>query len=164
MITADTLTKYLPQQNLSDLPVLYRRDGENKEISERDLLYKVLFDMKKDIHDLKQVVGRILRNEEVSDDTQTQTNQMIKKLYDNIEAAGKPVTEDVHIHHFTEDHDEEPIQESEVVEESLSIQDKEIDLIKKALARHHGRRKNAARELGISERTLYRKIKEYDIN
>ncbi|HPE55308.1 MAG TPA: sigma-54 dependent transcriptional regulator [Bacteroidales bacterium] len=163
-ITPETLSRYLPEPQSSDLPVLYRNDGKSTDISERDLLYKVLFDMKKDIHDLKQVVATIMRNEEASEETQQQNSQMIKKLYQNIETIGNKPTDDYEIHHYANIHDDEPIQESEVVEESLSIQDKEIDLIKRALQKHNGKRKNAAQELGISERTLYRKIKEYDIN
>ncbi|MCB2219595.1 MAG: sigma-54 dependent transcriptional regulator [Bacteroidetes bacterium] len=163
-ITPDTLAKYLPDPQSSDLPVLYRKDGRDTDISERDLLYKVLFDMKKDIHDLKQVVARIMRNEEATEEAHQQNSQLIKKLYQNIETIGDKSPEDLHIHHYAEAHEDEPIQESEVVEESLSIQEKEIDLIKKALSKHNGKRKNAAKELGISERTLYRKIKEYDIN
>ncbi len=163
-ITPETLSRYLPEPQSSELPVLYKSDGKNADISERDLLYKVLFDMKKDIHDLKQVVARIMRNEEASEEAQEQNSQLIKKLYQNIETIGGKANDDFQFHHYSEPQEEEPIQESEVVEESLSIQDKEIDLIKKALAKHNGKRKNAARELGISERTLYRKIKEYDIN
>ena len=162
-ITAETLAKYLPDTQYRDLPVLYRKDGDSKEISERDLLYKVLFDMKKDIHDLKQVVGEILQNEDVSKDIQKSNAQLIEKMYRNIEAADDEV-KDIHLQKDLDDQLYEPIQESEVVEESLSIQDKEIDLIKRALAKHNGKRKNAARELGISERTLYRKIKEYNID
>jgi len=161
-ITATILAKYLPESQYRDLPVLYRRDGDNKEISERDLLYKVLFDMKKDIHDLKHVVGDILQNEGVSKDIQKSNDQLIEKLYHNIETVGESAKE-IHFDKKPDDHLMEPIQESEIVEESLSIQDKEIDLIKRALAKHNGKRKNAAKELGISERTLYRKIKEYEI-
>lgn len=163
-INAETMAKYLPQSQYRDLPVLYQREEEKKEISERDLLYKVLFDMKKDINDLKKVVGEILHNEDVVKDLQQNSSTLIKKLYDNIESTDE-LMDDVHLHPMHEDDDmnDEPIQESEVIEESLSIQDKEIDLIKKALARHNGKRKNAAKELGISERTLYRKIKEYNL-
>ena len=161
-INSEILTKYLPQSQFRDLPVLYRREEEKKEISERDLLYKVLFDMKKDINDLKKVVGEILQNEDAVKDLQQNSSQLIKKLYDNIESTGEQMDE-VKIHSLQDDMIDEPIQESEVIEESLSIQDKEIDLIKKALARHNGKRKNAAKELGISERTLYRKIKEYNL-
>lgn len=162
-INAETLVKYLPEGNYRDLPVLYKRDSERAEISERDLLYKVLFDMKKDINDLKQVIGKILNNDDDFKDIQTDNAQLLKKLYNNIEKSGQ--VDNLHIHSLDEEEDQnlEPIQESEVIVESLSLQDKEIDLIKKALTRHKGKRKHAAQELGISERTLYRKIKEYDL-
>lgn len=163
LITSETLEKYLPSSQYSDLPVLYRREEEGKDISERDLLYKVLFDMKKDIHELKQVVGQILSSEEVSGEIQQSNSKLMKKYFQNIENAGK-AEDEYQIKHFPkEEMEEEPIQELEVFEESLSIQEKEMDLIRKALTKHNGKRKNAAKELGISERTLYRKIKEYDI-
>ena len=161
-INTQTLAKYLPQSQFRDLPVLYRREEDKKEISERDLLYKVLFDMKKDINDLKKVVGEILSNEDAVKDIQQNNSQLIKKLYKNIESTGEQANE-VQVHPMHDNMIVEPIQESEVIEESLSIQDKEIDLIKKALAKYNGKRKNAAKELGISERTLYRKIKEYNL-
>ncbi len=162
-INAEILTKYLPQSQFRDLPILYQREEEKKEISERDLLYKVLFDMKKDINDLKKVVGEILHSEDAVKDLQQNSSQLIKKLYDNIESTGNQMDE-VQLHTIHDDISaDEPIMESEVIEESLSIQDKEIDLIKKALSKHNGKRKNAAKELGISERTLYRKIKEYNL-
>lgn len=162
-VSAITLSKYLPENRSRDLPVLYRRDSESKEISERDLLYKVLFDMKKDIHDLKQVVGDILQNEGPTTDTKEKNSQLIDKLYSNIESVEQGSNE-IQLNKPYEDSMIEPIQESEIIEESLSIQDKEIDLIRRALAKHNGKRKNAAKELGISERTLYRKIKEYEID
>ena len=164
VIDESTLAKYLPDTEYRDLPVLYRNAEDRKEISERDLLYKVLFDMKKDIHEMKQVIGEIMKSEGVSKDIQQNSAQLIKKMYKNIESSGDSLS-DLQLHHEPEElmDDEEPIQESEIVEESLSIQDKEIDLIKRALSKHNGKRKNAAKELGISERTLYRKIKEYDL-
>ncbi len=162
-INAQTLLKYLPQSQYRDLPVLYRKEEERKEISERDLLYKVLFDMKKDINDLKSIVGEILQNEDITKNIQQNNAQLIKKLYQNIESF-EDQTDDIQIHRHPADPVVEPIQETEVIEESLSIQDKEVDLIKKALTKYNGKRKKAAKELGISERTLYRKIKEYDIN
>ena len=161
-INTEIMAKYLPQSQFRDLPVLYRREEEKKEISERDLLYKVLFDMKKDINDLKKVVSEILHNEDAVKDLQQNSSQLIKKLYDNIESSSEQMDE-VQLHPIQNDMVNEPIQDSEVIEESLSIQDKEIDLIKKALSKHNGKRKNAAKELGISERTLYRKIKEYNL-
>ncbi len=161
-INTEIMAKYLPQSQFRDLPVLYRREEEKKEISERDLLYKVLFDMKKDINDLKKVVSEILHNEDAVKDLQQNSSQLIKKLYDNIESSSEQMDE-VQLHPIQNDMTNEPIQDSEVIEESLSIQDKEIDLIKKALSKHNGKRKNAAKVLGISERTLYRKIKEYNL-
>lgn len=161
-INTEIMAKYLPQSQFRDLPVLYRREEEKKEISERDLLYKVLFDMKKDINDLKKVVSEILHNEDAVKDLQQNSSQLIKKLYDNIESSSEQMDE-VQLHPIQNEMINEPIQDSEVIEESLSIQDKEIDLIKKALSKHNGKRKNAAKVLGISERTLYRKIKEYNL-
>jgi len=161
-IDAHTLLKYLPVTLKRTLPVLYKKEEERSEISERDLLYKVLFDMKKDINDLKNVVGKILKNEGMPQDTQQDNNHLIEKLNQNIDDIGSRV-EHIEIRQPIEPQFVEPIQDSEVIEESLLIQDKEIDLIKKALAKHHGKRKKAANELGISERTLYRKIKEYNI-
>ena len=162
-ISAEILTKYLPDNLYNrDLPVLYQSESDQKDISERDLLYKVLFDMKKDINDLKQVVGKIVSNDDVSKDIEQTNTQLMRQLNQNIDAVGN-MAENFQIHPPVEKTFSEPIQESEVVEESLSIQEKEIDLIKRALARHNGKRKNAAGELGISERTLYRKIKEYNI-
>ncbi len=161
-IDAPTLLKYLPVTLKRELPVLYKKEEEHTEMSERDLLYKVLFDMKNDINDLKTIVGSIIKDEGVSKDNQQYNKHLIDKLHENIDTIGSQVK------HFETQHPNEPrfiepIQESEVIEESLSIQDKEIDLIKKALLKYHGKRKKAANELGISERTLYRKIKEYDI-
>lgn len=162
-VTPEKLTRYLPEGHDRELPVLYRNKDAGMGISERDLLYKVLFDMKKDINDLKKVVGEILQNEDgIKDLSKTNVN-LLKKLYSDAESVEEHQPEDIRIHHIVDEPEDENVQESEVIEESLSIQDKEIDLIKKALARHGGRRKNAARELGISERTLYRKIKEYNI-
>jgi transcriptional regulator with PAS, ATPase and Fis domain len=162
-IDAVGLLKYLPVTRKRDLPVLYKNEEErSSEISERDLLYKVLFDMKNDINELKTIVGGIIKDEGVSKDNQQYNKHLIDKLHENIDTIGSQV-EHFETQHSNEPRFIEPIQESEIVEESLSIQDKEIDLIKKALSKYHGKRKKAANELGISERTLYRKIKEYDI-
>ena len=143
------------------MPVLYKRDVKSQSISERDLIYKVLFDMKKDINDLKKIVADILPG----GGTTVQVGDAAG-LVDNIgrELQEMPeVKREIQIHKEYPGDFNEPIQESEIIEESLSIQKKEVDLIKRALEKHNGKRKSAARELGISERTLYRKIKEYDI-
>lgn len=155
-VNADTLRRYLPSGQFNELPVLYKKEGNDKEFSERDLLYKVLFDMKKDIHELKKVVSGI-SNDETSPDIQQHDSVLVDPM--------EEMRESIEIHHPAEvSRFEEPIHPSEVVEEPLSLQEKEIDMIKKALQRHNSKRKNAAKELGISERTLYRKIKEFNID
>lgn len=162
-ILPDTLRRYLPEGSFNELPVLYQGESKDTSFSERDLLYKVLFDMKKDIHDLKKIVADILHDEKPQvhfDDSQTHFFDQPEEVQVNIHPPEKTIS-------ISKGYDQEfddTIQDSEVIEESLSIQKKEIDLIKKALEKYNGKRKNAARELGISERTLYRKIKEYDIS
>lgn len=157
------MQSYLPHSGSRDLPVLYKRDKVEESISERDILYKVLFDMKKDVNDLKKVVIEILQNSENSEKTQDTNSQLIKQLYQDVSDSGSGLDK-IEIQQRPENtFMEEPIQHSEVMEESLSIEKKEIDLIRRALEKHNGKRKNAAKELGISERTLYRKIKEYNI-
>jgi len=162
-ISAENLRRYLPEGSFNELPILYKGETRETTFSERDLLYKVLFDMKKDIHDLKKIVADILQEDKgslpIAEPSAHFFNQD-DEMQVSIHAAEipMPVSNDLH-----EDF-EEPIQDSEIIEESLSLQKKEIDMIRRALDKYNGKRKNAARELGISERTLYRKIKEYDIN
>jgi transcriptional regulator with PAS, ATPase and Fis domain len=163
LVGAHTLRKYLPESFGHQLPVLYKKGEKEEGISERDLLYKVLFDMKKDIFELKKVVAGIINESDRPVRLHTDSN-LIEHLDSVEEASQQNVNNDAdaepgNIAHY----DDESIQESEIIEESLSLQKKEIDLIKKALEKHKGKRKDAARELGISERTLYRKIKEYNI-
>lgn len=162
-VNAETMRKYLPASSGKDLPVLYKKQESEGKISERELLYKVLFDMKKDINDLKKIVSDIVKSGGVSQDLQKNQTRIIDELYtgtDNLQDQLDQIEiEEENNQHEEEDHYQQP----EVIEESLSLRKKEIDLIKKALEKHHGKRKDAAKELGISERTLYRKIKEYNI-
>jgi len=169
-INGETLLQYLPNYNINTLPTLVKTPSAagstpGADMSERDLLYKVLFEMKKDLNDLKKVVHGMVHmghtNGLSADDL-----QIVNKLYET-EPSLPVITShpDVTIHQpvIVKDGNKgysEPIE----VEESLSLQDKEIDMIKRALVKHKGKRKNAAQELGISERTLYRKINEYHIN
>jgi transcriptional regulator with PAS, ATPase and Fis domain len=159
IIDAETLRKYLPQHQVSELPILYKGE-ESGKFTERELLYKVLFDMKKDVNDLKQLVMSMMQNESTSV-ALSENTQIIKRLYkefEDVREQESPV--------FVQPAPRimaEPIQESEDIEETLSLEKKEIDFIKRALAKYDGKRKDAARELGISERTLYRKIKEYNL-
>jgi transcriptional regulator with PAS, ATPase and Fis domain len=161
-INAQKLLKYLPQNQTNDLPVLFKGQSASSEISERDILYKVLFDMKKDINDLKKLVFDLMENTSTVEGAKENNSQVIQKLYENFEPLIRQDS-NITIQPKAEEHGIEPIQESEVIEESLSLQRKEEDMIRKALEKHKGRRKNAASDLGISERTLYRKIKEYGI-
>jgi len=160
-ISGDVLRRYLPNEGGKNLPALLSRAEENQSFSnEREILYKVLFDMKNDMNDLKKLVIDLMENRDapISGDQA----QIIRNLYHDTgsRVSKEPVHNPIQISHV----DKENIQDTEeFVEESLSLADKEIELIKKALDKHRGKRKYAAQELGISERTLYRKIKEYDI-
>jgi transcriptional regulator with PAS, ATPase and Fis domain len=168
-ITLETLLNYLPDYNTNKLPAVIGTtssgSGAGSDMSERDLLYKVLFEMKKDLNDLKKVVHNIVNGGGSVSAMPHDDLQTINRLYrsdDNYPVITN--TSDVKVHNpiIVKDNADgfsQPI----LVEESLSLQDKEIDMIKKALKKHKGKRKYAAQELGISERTLYRKINEYHI-
>ena len=157
-ITAETLLKYLPQDNYNTLPVLLRDESHaGGNFSERELLYKVLFDMKKDLHDLKQVVGSIMQGDiqhnapQLFDESNGHEHTNIIQTQPGVTIQPANTVNKIDAH-------------EEVAEESLSLQDKEKEMIKKAIEKYKGKRKYAARELGISERTLYRKLNEYNIN
>ena len=158
-IDADTLRRYLPGNETSDLPVLYSKEKE-ESFSERELLYKVLFDMKKDMAELKKVIAGLLKDGEHVPTTE-QTQALMVKDYSH-EASLPQKIHKVEITH-PEVTEVGSFDTPEVIEESLSLQEKENEMIRKALEKHRGKRKSAAKELGISERTLYRKIKEYNI-
>lgn len=161
LLSAAILQKYLPQAQSSKLPVLFSAQADNSGISERDLLYKVLFEMRKDINDLKKIVGEIYRGETPPMEVRDGSAHILKSTSKEYESLMHP--EDSISVNNTETFGIDGIETPEVLEESLSLQTKEIDLIRRALSKHRGKRKNAAAELGISERTLYRKIKEYNI-
>ncbi|BBE17426.1 transcriptional regulator [Aquipluma nitroreducens] len=164
IIDGKTLMRYIPVSSENKLPALYHSVDEKTFSSEREILYQILFDMKKDMNDLKKLVHDIIQNEANIADVRDDNAQLIRKLYQTengnyvpdqpvtARANGKPVAH------------ENIFDTEEFVEESLSLEDKEVEMIQKALEKHKGKRKYAARELGISERTLYRKIKEYDID
>jgi transcriptional regulator with PAS, ATPase and Fis domain len=167
-INAAIMINYLPQRETSQLPMVINSNSTQAggDFSERDLLYKVLFDMKKDLQDLKKIVVDLIENDnQLNQDFQPENAPLIKKLYQEV---GSPETT-LQLGYnnttptFVKSKDEQPIQ-AVVTEENLSLHEIEEDMIKKALTKHKGKRKNAAKELGISERTLYRKINEYNIN
>lgn len=162
-ITAQILKAYLPTAGTSNLPAVFRGANEKTFNNEREILYQVLFDMKRDMNDLKKLVLDLMseRDEVHVDEDHA---HLFRKLYptENLEVVSeKKIPSPIHIESFSKDN---IMDTEEFVEESLSLEDKEIELIRKALEKHNGKRKLAAQELGISERTLYRKIKEYDID
>ena len=166
VLNAATLRDYLPNMG-SQLPAVI--GGNEKEAdfsSEREILYKVLFDMKSDLNDLKKLTHELMENENLTS-VQKNNPELIKKIYgeeDNktlefIPPENKPINQQppppVNDYDYAE---------TVIEEEPLSLLDKEIEMIKLALKRSNGKRKIAAKELGISERTLYRKIKQFDLN
>jgi DNA-binding NtrC family response regulator len=160
VITPDILKNYLPNNNVTSLPTLYKGGKEEDPLSERDILYKVLFDMKNDILELRRTV------KELSEQRNSGTIQHLPEPT-NITPINAtvitPMEEEEDTFVYVQDNEEE---EKPVVRETetLSLVQTEKELICKALERHKGKRKDAAKELGISERTLYRKINEYKIN
>ncbi len=174
-ISAFTLNGYLPNASTSNLPAVI--GGEKKESdfsTEREILYKVLFDMKGDLNDLKKLTLELLKNND-TEKVQEENENLIRKIYgDDGEEIPKQESAPVELLQLPETQVEPVIQQAvqedkyhfaeEIQEEeTLSLQEKEIELIKKSLERNRGKRKAAAAELGISERTLYRKIKQYDL-
>ena len=164
-ILALTLRNYLPDYGGVKLPAVIKKDEDKSFSSEREILYKILFDMKSDMNDLKKLVYDLLRRGEIDVTYQDTNSRVGKNLFNEAdgEANGQRDTESPPVDfssHQTRTH----IQDTEeIIEESLSLSDKEVEMIKKALEKYNGKRKMAANELGISERTLYRKIKEYGI-
>ncbi|MDD2303540.1 MAG: sigma-54 dependent transcriptional regulator [Prolixibacteraceae bacterium] len=164
IIDGKTLMRYIPVSNENKLPALYHNVDEKTFSSEREILYQILFDMKKDMNDLKKLVHDIIQNETNIADVRDDNAQLIRKLYQTENGnyvPDQPVTARANVKPVAH---ENIFDTEEFVEESLSLEDKEVEMIQKALEKHKGKRKYAARELGISERTLYRKIKEYDID
>ena len=130
-----------------------------------DLLYKVLFDLKHDVTEMKRVIVDLINNNELSNNEKSAIITRLHNTNDDLSInSEEPVINQYKIEHQTStDSFQGTFQESVEIEESLSLEEREKELIQKALKKHNGRRKNAAKELGISERTLYRKIKEYEI-
>jgi len=164
LIDAKTLRHYIPVHNQNKLPALYHPVDEKTFSSEREILYQILFDMKKDMNDLKKLVHDILQNETEASNVKDDNAQLIRKLYQNENGNYIPDQAVPNRNVIKPVAHENIYDTEEFVEESLSLEDKEVEMIRKSLEKHKGKRKHAARELGISERTLYRKIKEYNID
>lgn len=164
-INAETIRGYLPDFYENKLPALYDSPIDQKTFNtEREILYKILFDMKNDMGDLKKLVLDLMQNGSLDEDMHENNARIIKKLYQDESSVLNQ--NDVAEQSFEIKREEDPVIQDteEIIEESLSLEEKEKELILKALEKHKGKRKYAAQELGISERTLYRKIKEYDLN
>ena len=173
MIDANTLKTYLPNFG-NQLPAVIKKEKNEGDFStEREILYKVLFDMKSDLNDLKKLTMELMQNDDYKD-VQEKNEHLIQKIYSDQSPSNTSQKEEVLAlsgHKTNEPAIEivdskekfDFIEDVEEEEETLSLHDKEIELIKKSLERHNGKRKLAADELGISERTLYRKIKQYDL-
>ena len=162
IIPEDVLQGYLPDYQGRKLPALIEKQDKDSFSSEREILYKILFDMKGDMNDLKKLVVDLLQKGYDDTDLDGSHASAVQKLYQSVDTPveNPPVSKVFDIRR----EDDPLIQDTEeVIEESLSLAEKEIEMIKKALDKYHGKRKQAAIELGISERTLYRKIKEYDL-
>lgn len=160
-INALTLGNYLIEKKQSTGLVL-QKDAQKNEFSERELMYKFLFDMKKDLTELKLLVVDIVGKDgkvSLSDHQTNYVNQIYSEVQNEIVPPNRSLPEASH----TLEVSRPDFQEHQEFEESLSLEDREKELIKKALEKHRGKRKYAAQELGISERTLYRKIKEYNL-
>nr|WP_194765633.1 sigma-54 dependent transcriptional regulator [Tamlana sp. I1] len=176
-ITSEILRSYLPDSVRTNLPAVIKTSKSESDFSsEREILYKVLFDMKSDLNDLKKLTLELMKNGNTKD-VEKKNESLIQKIYGDdsnedtdYEESLDTDTEVLSIPEHTIEKDDiapttdkyhfaEEIEE----EETLSLQHKELELIKKSLERHQGKRKLAAAELGISERTLYRKIKQYDL-
>ena len=168
MIKKDVLIDYLPNSG-DNLPAIISEKSEKSEFNnEREILYKVLFDMKGDLNDLKKLTLELMQTSNISE-FKKNNEQLINKVYQNENYSSEKNIEIVNVENnksIEENKDFEDkfdyIQEVKAIE-SLSIQEKELELIKKSLEKHAGKRKLAAEELGISERTLYRKIKQFDL-
>lgn len=163
-VTASALMNYIPNEGGGhNLPMAI--NGNKEDFSERDILYKVLFDMRKDMMDLKKLVAEIIQSGGNTSHIMAENPHYINQLYQEIDqTVNHEATLTIKKPSQSAPVDYNYTHEAEEVEESLSLIDKESDLIKKALKKHKGKRKFAAQELGISERTLYRKIKELNLN
>ncbi len=164
-ITADILNQYLPSSKINLPAIIQNKVDENDFSSEREILYKVLFDMRSDLNDLKKLTQEIMNESELNV-TKNEHSSLIKKIYGDNDEVDFNFDTNKNKNVISEKIIKDKFEYAEEVreEETLSIQDKELELIIKALERNNRKRKAAASELGISERTLYRKIKQYNID
>ncbi|UCE93272.1 MAG: sigma-54-dependent Fis family transcriptional regulator [Flavobacteriaceae bacterium] len=164
-ITAPILRSYLPDYN-QNLPALVSESKRESDFAnEREILYKILFDMRNDITDLKKLTKELLNEDSAQSEKSTQV--LIDKIYGKSASEEDAPTLEIISNEKRDSFEPNPeivsFDDAETVEETLSLQEKEVEMIKQALERNKGKRKLAAKELGISERTLYRKINQYNL-
>ena len=160
LITAQNIIQYLPNYN-NNLPAVIGGSAKNDFSTERDIMYKILFDMRSDINDLKKLTLDLMKTGDI-EKVEEKNHQLIEKIYANQEEKNHAI-EVLKIPQNTTVEKNYDFIETIEEDESLSLQDKEVEMIKKSLEKNNNKRKLAAKELGISERTLYRKIKQYDL-
>ena len=169
-VIPEVIKNYIPEIN-KNLPALIEQEKKDKSFSsEREILYKVLFDMKSDLNDLKKLTLELMENDNLSS-FQKKNLDLINKIYgekdkktdDSLEVIPNK-SDEIKVKQETDLPDKYEYAETVVEEEPLSLIEKEVEMIKKALIRSNGKRKSAAKELGISERTLYRKIKQFNLS
>ena len=168
-VTAEVLMKYLPTTPGENLPAVISEQKESENFSERDILYKVLFDMKKDMTDMKRLILQLIQE----NPSKSEILQEHEHLFNEIPASeqsqqgtAEVETTPLLLNSPSDDYEDivEDIEHDTEEETSLSLEKKEKELIMLALKKNNNRRKHAAQDLGISERTLYRKIKQYEID
>ena len=156
------ISSYLPDPK-NNLPALISENkSENDFSSEREILYKILFDMKRDLNELKKLTSNIKKSNSTDSEKIDDIQSLLPRKFNEMENSNDE-NDSLLDNNFEHKNDKYSFAEEIDEEETLSLQDKELELIIKALERNNGRRKAAAKELGISERTLYRKIKQYDL-
>ena len=164
-ITGEILREYLPNNNSSLPSVINNQGGQNDFATEREIFYKIMLDMRGDINDLKKLTLDLMKNNgEVKGDNE----YLIRKIYSDPEFKDSNNTTENRVEIISNqasvyNENNDKYENTQIVEPSISLQEKEEEMIKKSLERNKGKRKLAAKELGISERTLYRKIKQFDI-
>ncbi len=163
LITLEKLVQYLPD-NRSNLPAIVggKSISQSDFATERDIIYKILFDMRNDINDLKKLTLDLMQSGNL-EEVQEENHRLIERIYQDQDLSKVSNVEVVQIPKVSQPQDDYDYAETIEEDESLSLQDKEIEMIRKSLEKNNGKRKLAAKELGISERTLYRKIKQYDL-
>lgn len=184
LMSAEDLLRFIPHALQRNLPMVVNGDlpqmqntGNNSGYYEREILFKFLYDMKKDLNDLKSLVSELARTNNLRMPTgfpplsgggvppmPFEQDGIIPSTENHSPSNTSPIILNTNFNNNTVSANNEKFGEAEEVEETLSIENMEVDLIKKALRKHRGRRKDAAEELGISERTLYRKIKQYGLD